>query len=108
MIVFPFIIQEQLISSSFCKNLGWSILIHLFAKFIIGDILADTVILANASIFTTLEKQSTINRLSNPVNRNRSAAKISKVMSSNHYSQKSLGLIRNVTRKFFNKMSLKS
>ena len=34
------------------------------------------------SIFTTFEKQSMINRLSNPINRNRSAAKISKVMSS--------------------------
>ena len=30
-------------------------------------------------------KQSMINRLSNPINRNRSAAKISKVMSSNVY-----------------------
>ena len=48
-IVFTFMIQEQLITSSFCKNLGWSILIHLFAKFIMGDILADTAILGNAS-----------------------------------------------------------
>ena len=32
------------------------------------------------SIFTTFAKQSMINRLSNPINRNRSAAKISKVM----------------------------
>ena len=47
-IVFPFMIQEQLITSSFCKNLGWSILIHLFANFIMGDILADTAILGNA------------------------------------------------------------
>ena len=38
-------IQEQLITSSFCKKLGWSILIHLFAKFI----LADTAILSNVS-----------------------------------------------------------
>ena len=45
MIVFPFIIQEQLLSSSF----GWSILIPSFAKFIMGDILADTAILSNAS-----------------------------------------------------------
>ena len=45
-IVFTFMIQEQLITSSFCKNLGWSILIHLFAKFIMGDILADTAILS--------------------------------------------------------------
>ena len=35
------------------------------------------------SIFTMFAKQSMINRLSNPINRNRSAAKISKVMSSN-------------------------
>ena len=35
------------------------------------------------SIFTTFAKQSMINRLSNLINRNRSAAKISKVMSSN-------------------------
>ena len=35
------------------------------------------------SIFTTFAKQSMINRLSNAINRNRSAAKISKVMSSN-------------------------
>ena len=35
------------------------------------------------SIFTTFAKQSMINRLSNSINRNRSAAKISKVMSSN-------------------------
>ena len=49
MIVFPFIIQEQLISSSFCKILGWSILIQSFAKFIMGDILADTAILSNVS-----------------------------------------------------------
>ena len=34
------------------------------------------------SNFTTFAKQSMINRLSNPFNRNRSAAKISKVMSS--------------------------
>ena len=34
-------------------------------------------------IFTTFAKQSMINRLSNPINRNRSAAKNSKVMSSN-------------------------
>ena len=34
------------------------------------------------SIFTTFGKQSMINRLSNAINRNRSAAKISKVMSS--------------------------
>ena len=31
------------------------------------------------------EKQSMINRLSNPINRNRSAAKISKVMSSSTF-----------------------
>ena len=36
----------------------------------------------NMSIFTMFAKQSMINRLSNPINRNRSAAKISKVMSS--------------------------
>ena len=153
MIVFPFIIQEQLLSSSFCKILGWSILIQSFAKFIMGDILADTAILGNTSkkehlcscyehtsrarlqldgvaaekrrlclsresvnlqlslanwrtvfsfrfdsyftllklsfvknyhlsTFITFAKQSMINRLSNPINRNRSAAKISKVMSS--------------------------
>ena len=46
-VVFPFIIQEQ--RSSFCKILGWSILIQSFAKFIMGDILADTAILSNAS-----------------------------------------------------------
>ena len=34
------------------------------------------------SIFTTFAKQSMINRLSNPINRNRAAAKILKVMSS--------------------------
>ena len=34
------------------------------------------------SIFTTFAKQSMINRLSNAINRNHSAAKISKVMSS--------------------------
>ena len=34
------------------------------------------------SIFTTFAKQSMINRLSNPINRNRSAAKNLKVMSS--------------------------
>ena len=33
------------------------------------------------SIFTTFAKQSMINRLPNPINRNRTAAKISKVMS---------------------------
>ena len=32
-------------------------------------------------------KQSMINRLSNTINRNRSAAKISKVMSSIHYTR---------------------
>ena len=37
------------------------------------------------SIFTTFAKQSMINRLSNAINRNRSAAKISKVMSSSIY-----------------------
>ena len=49
MVVFPFIIQVQLMSSSFCKILGWSILIQSFAKFIMGDILADTAILGIAS-----------------------------------------------------------
>ena len=39
------------------------------------------------SIFTTFAKQSMINRLSNAINRNRSAAKISKVMSSNTHTQ---------------------
>ena len=38
------------------------------------------------SIFTTFAKQSMINRLSNSINRNRSAAKISKVMSSSDHS----------------------
>ena len=38
------------------------------------------------SIFTTFAKQSMINRLSNSINRNRSAAKISKVMSSSQDS----------------------
>ena len=38
------------------------------------------------SIFTTLGKQSMIIRLSNPINRNRSAAKISKFMSSSKYA----------------------
>ena len=37
------------------------------------------------SIFTTFAKPSMINRLSNAINRNQSAAKISKVMSSNSY-----------------------
>ena len=49
MIVFPFVVHEELITSSFCKVLGWSIVIQLFAKFIMGYILADTAILANAS-----------------------------------------------------------
>ena len=49
MIVFPFVVKEELITSSVCKILGWFILIQLFAKFIMGDILADTAILANAS-----------------------------------------------------------
>ena len=47
-----------------------------------GDILADTAILANASKKEPLCKQSMINQLSNPITRNRSVAKISKVMSS--------------------------
>ena len=33
----------------FLQNLGWPILIHLFAKFIMDDILADTAILAKVS-----------------------------------------------------------
>ena len=45
MIVFPFVVQEEQITSSFGKILGWSILIQLFAKFIIGD----TAILGKAS-----------------------------------------------------------
>ena len=39
----------------------------------------------NISTFTTFAKQSMINRWSNAINRNRSAAKISKVMSSTIY-----------------------
>ena len=42
-------IQEQLIISTFCKILESSILIQSFAKFIMGNILADTAILGNAS-----------------------------------------------------------
>ena len=42
-------VQEELITSSVCKILGWSILIQSFAKFIMGDMLADTAILSNAS-----------------------------------------------------------
>ena len=38
------------------------------------------------SIFTTFAKQSMINRLSNPINRNRSAAKNLKVMSSSTHT----------------------
>ena len=38
------------------------------------------------SIFTTFAIQSMINQLSNPINRNRSAAKISKVMSSSQHT----------------------
>ena len=52
MIVLPFVIQEELITSSFCKILGWSILIQLFAKLLMGDILNDTAmycILAHAN-----------------------------------------------------------
>ena len=49
LVVFPFVVEEELITSSVCKILGWSILIQLFAKIIMGDILADTAILANAS-----------------------------------------------------------
>ena len=37
-------------------------------------------------IFTAFAKQSMINQLSNPINRNRSAAKISKVMSSSIFA----------------------
>ena len=47
MIAFHFIKQERLISSLFCKILGWSILIQSFAKFIMGDILADGAILGS-------------------------------------------------------------
>ena len=38
-----------MITSSVRKIIGWSILIQLFAMFIMGDILADTAILSNAS-----------------------------------------------------------
>ena len=44
-----FLIQQELITSSFCKIIGWSILIQSFAKFIMGDILGDNAILSNAS-----------------------------------------------------------
>lgn len=57
------------------------------------------------SIFTTFAKQSMINRLSNPINRNRSAAKISKVMSSISDGQVSL---RRVWWKISNRTSLRS
>ena len=33
----------------FLQNIGWSILIQSFAKFIMGDFLADTALLSNAS-----------------------------------------------------------
>ena len=42
MIVFPFMVQEELITSSFHKILGWSIVIQLIAKFSMDDSLADT------------------------------------------------------------------
>ena len=45
-LLFPFVIQIDLITSSFSKILGWSIIIQLYAKLII---LADTAILANTS-----------------------------------------------------------
>ena len=41
--------EEHLITFSFCNILWWSILIQSFAKSIVGDILADTAILSNAS-----------------------------------------------------------
>ena len=97
MIVFPFVIQEQLISSSFCKILGWSILIQSFAKFIMGDILADTAILANASkkdsLCSCYKHTSWMGwllkkRALSVINRNRLAAKILKVMSSNGHRVK--------------------
>ena len=59
MTVFTFVIQRELITSSFCKILGWSILILLFAKFIMGDILADTTIHRRICQHATiLEEQS--------------------------------------------------
>ena len=60
------------------------------------------------SIFTTFEKQSMINRLSNPINRNRSAAKISKVMSSRKYTNKTAeGLCLNWRTAYSGSLSLR-
>ena len=41
MLAFPFLMQEQLITFSFCKIHGWSILNQSFANFIMGDTFVD-------------------------------------------------------------------
>ena len=53
------------------------------------------------SIFTTFAKQSMINRLSNSINHNRSAAKISKVMSSSRQPPTFHGSILNCIARLF-------
>ena len=60
------------------------------------------------SIFTTFAKQSMINRLSNPINRNRSAAKISKVMSFNDDSDSAVGAVQDLLARREEEMQLKT
>ena len=49
MIGFPFVIQEELITSSILQISWVVILVQLFAKFTMGDILDDTAIITNLS-----------------------------------------------------------
>ena len=78
---FLFLPKEQHTTFSFCQNHGWSILNQSFARFMMGSNYVDPKSLGK-TVLDNVKKESMINRLSNLINRNRSAAKISQVLCS--------------------------
>ena len=90
-LVFPFLTLEQHTTFSFCQSHRWSILNQSFASVISKRDLRRSgyilLFMANYPfiIHIAFWKESMINRLSNIINRNRWAAKMSQVLCSTNY-----------------------
>ena len=78
---------------AFLVILGQALPAHWVPCWWVGGCGARAVSRKTPIYFITFEKQSMIKRLSNPINRDRSAANISKVMCSNTYIHNQLPLI---------------
>jgi len=94
-LVFPFLTLEQQTTFSFCQSNRWSIRNQSFLKMDLRRsgflfLRFELIIYGKLPVeyaYMAFWKESMINRLSNLINRNRSAAKISQVLCSNVYVQ---------------------